>query len=180
MLKNEFNAVVIGTAALVAAGCATPPQPRPSAPVAEEPLKPIEFPTADHDAYLATGNNIVTGQAFLRQRGGGTVTCAGNEVLLVPDTRYFGASLLLGKLGVIPESDLLAHIPPGYEGVVHQGQCDAQGNFAFTNIPSGAWQVSTKVEWVVGYDKQGGRLRKSIAVADGTAAPVFLTDPDLL
>jgi hypothetical protein len=34
------------------------------------------------------GNNTITGEAFLRQNGGGVVTCAGYDVRLVPNTPY--------------------------------------------------------------------------------------------
>ena len=35
------------------------------------------------------GSNKVTGQAFLRQRGGQVVTCAGVQVIMYPNTKYF-------------------------------------------------------------------------------------------
>ena len=39
--------------------------------------------------YSEPGTSGVKGQAFLRQQGGGIVTCAGSEVFLVPATPYY-------------------------------------------------------------------------------------------
>lgn len=40
-------------------------------------------------AEYGPNSNIITGQAFLTQRGGVVVTCAGNTVLMRPATEYF-------------------------------------------------------------------------------------------
>lgn len=40
------------------------------------------------ERLMKKGKNTVIGNAFLRQNGGGIVTCAGSEVTLIPATEY--------------------------------------------------------------------------------------------
>lgn len=47
-------------------------------------------------AQLARGDGEIRGNAFMMQRGGGVVTCAGNEVYLIPHNDY--AAERLGAL----------------------------------------------------------------------------------
>ncbi len=62
----------------------------------------------------------LSGQAFVTAQGGETVTCAGREVIVVPD----------GK-GAFPRRTL----------------CDAQGHFAFANLDRAGWTIHTAIHW---------------------------------
>ncbi|MDQ6996926.1 MAG: hypothetical protein Q9M82_05625, partial [Mariprofundus sp.] len=57
------------------------------------PLKKVQltqtYNPADQNKYVVSGQNTITGQAFLRQQGGGTVTCAGSHVVLFPATPFW-------------------------------------------------------------------------------------------
>jgi predicted RecA/RadA family phage recombinase len=118
---------------------------------------------------------------LLRQRGGGVVTCAGNDVFLVPATasatselrRVFGddkgyvarggdAVLGGGKLVVAPRPN-------------RQGVCNAQGFFTFPNVRAGKWYVMTTVVWQVGDQNQGGTMVGAAVVAEGQEAEIVLS-----
>lgn len=114
------------------------PEPVPPSPVDEARLR----------AYRVAGPAIVSGQAFLRQRGGGVVTCAGARVRLLPS----------------PEADV------GHDRrcrACRETVCDAQGRFRFDGVPARAWILSTEVRWVVAGFTEGGVLTEILAVKPG-------------
>ncbi len=142
-------------------GCAT-----------EKPEMHSQFDAEQVKPYLGTGPNTLTGQAFLRQDGGGIVTCAGRGVLLLPDTPYFREVI-----------DLFAHgkiaAEPNMTAFSKQGQCDAQGNFKFDKVPNGMWLVLAEVTWEVGSKGQGGLLLRPVTLP-GAPKEVILTGNDLI
>lgn len=119
----------------------------------------------------------MVGQAFLRQKGGGIVTCAGSSVFLLPDTPYFVQAAIASnsRNGV---ADMPK--PPSRDVTgVREGTCDAQGNFKFTRLPAGKWQVTTRVSWVVGYARQGGTLLRRLETSAQGEVSTFLLDEHL-
>lgn len=127
------------------------------------------------------GTAVVEGQAFLRQRGGGVVTCAGAGVVLVPAggyateyfTKAFGrrAGGLAGPLTGAPSS-----VPPDFVTYALKGQCDAGGNFAFSRVPAGEYYLISQVTWTVGNNiiPEGGVIGRRISVAQGSRQRVLL------
>ena len=148
------------------AGCVAPPP---------QPTIQSEFLPSEHEAYRVTGATKVSGQAFLRQRGGGTVTCAGAPVLLLPATNYFRDAVSVSRQ--TDEFRSLVSIASAYRSVSRMSQCDAQGNFQFDEIPGRAWLVVTEVRWTVGGRSQGGILERAF-VAGSASSPLLLTDSD--
>jgi hypothetical protein len=164
--------------ASLAAACGTVPPPQRSAP------SPIAFSTAEHDPYLVAGSNSLKGQAFLRQRGGGVVTCAGSRVLLMPATPFFKEFVRLTKQG---KSIGALNMNPAYAGVLRLAQCDAQGNFTFDTLAARPWLVSTEIKWYVpnadprwSGSNQGGTLMREVSISQGPATQVLLSNGDLI
>lgn len=137
----------------------------------------------------------ISGQGFLKTKGGDVKTCAGNSVYLnvagnendyVLAYGIYQKSLSIQNLTAkilntnnVEDSEEvkikrneLSNIPKNkyYETV-----CDAQGNFKFKNIKSGTYNIGTTVEWYVGYEKQGGFIYKKINVANSSSS-VFITE----
>lgn len=164
MKRSTFAALTLATLA----GCvSTPPQQPPVAMT-------TQFSAEEHAAWKGEGTATINGQAFLRQNGGGVVTCAGQPVFLMPETPYFEELFSIMRRGRLP-----ATAPgEGAKEIARQTMCDAQGDFVFTKVPAGPWLVTTAVSWTVGYQQQGGGLLKTIEVSDGEEAAVFLTDTD--
>lgn len=155
---------------LLAVGCA-PKVIKPQAPFVE----------SEYAAYRGSGMGTIEGQGFMRQNGGGVVTCAGSRVWAAPATAYTremtgifeaGWNPIVGGLAVIdnPNQGRLFR-----EGIERETQCDAQGNFAFRNLPAGQWIVSTAVTWRVGNEPQGGYVRQETALAEGQTVRLLLT-----
>lgn len=124
------------------------------------------------------GKTTVEGQAFLRTMVGEIRTCAGAEVFLIPVTSYSsermhniygnttgGRNLLLDRR-VADEPD------PRYWSAKRTTVCDAEGDFAFENVPDGQYFVATQVTWRVPTSQyssrsEGGSLMKRVHVTTG-------------
>lgn len=165
MNSSMLMAIVVLAATLV--GCAPMPPTQTATPYVSE----------DYDAYRAVGPNTVLGQALLRQRGGGVVTCAGTTAVLFPDSQYFREVIDIFALGrqMIP-------VPPGGGRVpgpaVRSAVCDASGNFAFEGVPQGRWILVAQVNWTVGKASQGGLLRREVEVIEGASNRFILAEGD--
>lgn len=132
-------------------------------------------------AALAPGTGTLKGSALLRQQGGGVVTCAGNEVFLVPATesatrelvRIFGSErgyVNYGGSSSWGGGTLVRPPEPNRVGV-----CNAQGFFTFDKLRAGKWHAITTVTWSIGSEYQGGFLLATTDVPDGGEAEVVLT-----
>lgn len=155
---------ILGVCAL--AGCAAPPAKLDM---------PFDEPLARQ--LMAPGTNTIKGSALLRQQGGGVVTCAGNEVHLIPATEYAKK-----RMAMIYGSRSLSRglnfesTPAGYLELSRKTACNAQGFFTFENVADGEFFVATRVIWTVGYAPQGGNLANRVNVAGGQAKEIVLTD----
>ncbi len=138
------------------------------------------FDQSEAAFILTDGTATIDGQSFLRQSGGGVVTCAGSIVHLIPRTKYADERMqhLYGStLGGVNYGSDPKFVPDYYvfTELTRQAQCDAQGNFEFSDVPAGKFYVATNVEWVVARVRQGGALMKPVDVARGQKVTVLLT-----
>ena len=139
------------------------------------------FSTNEIDWFMAGGSTTVKGSAFLKQRGGGVVTCAGNEVTLTPVTRYsterisflydsteFGI-LQRGLPRALRGKYFKEEAPVAYGQYSKRARCDVDGKFEFQNVPQGSYYLITVVEWNTGrnmFENEGGFIMKRISVND--------------
>jgi hypothetical protein len=155
---------------LAVAGCAAPRAVVISAP----------FDAQQAQAMLAPGNNAITGSALMRQNGGGVVTCAGNEVFLIPATGYAQT-----RLGAIYGSSNMSPVyrprldfqpdPPGYMSAMRTTRCNAQGFFTFDHLADGDFFVQVSIVWKTGaYIYEGGSLIQRVAVHGGQTIDVTM------
>lgn len=141
-----------------------------------------EFNLKDVSFVSKKGNATVTGNAFLRQGGGGVVTCAGSEVRLIPITKYSTERLaiLYGAKGYAP-IDVLQTLritpepPAEYEEYMLKTMCNSSGDFTFKNVPQGSYFVQTMVAWSVGYRSQGGGVLDVVDVKSNDKIEVIIT-----
>lgn len=142
--------------------------------------QPVEMRTRfsgpDHEAFLGSGTGSISGQGFLRQRGGGIVTCAGSKVLMFPASPFFAEFVEHFRAGRRPAA--VEQVSGTYRSVLKESQCDAQGNFAFSALPTGSWFIVTEVNWAVGDNRQGGALLRQVYVSSGQSQQVLLSDAD--
>lgn len=133
------------------------------------------FSADEHKTYSNPGQGSIAGQAFLRQRGGGVVTCAGAAVLLFPATPYyFEWAKLMRVYPSVPEH----LINPDAKKLVKTTTCNAQGNFGFNGLAHGKWLAMTSVHWTVGRHEQGGPLSAVVNVTQATSQTTTLVNDD--
>lgn len=126
------------------------------------------------------GTNSVKGNAFMRQQGGGVVTCAGSTVTLIPATPYaverltqlYGAGdsgfNSIRNFRFVPD-------PYEYQAMTRRTTCDSQGNFQFERVPDGDYFVVTSVTWVVGYAQQGGNLMQRVRLMNAARPAIVMS-----
>lgn len=127
------------------------------------------------------GVGTVTGQAFLKTRGGDVKTCAGNKVILIPSSNYAVERIRLlygtGDKGIsynlqTSSGEYLPVSDPLYQEYTLQTYCDASGNFEFDNLPDGIYYINTSVFWETGAKykgTQGGYLMQRVAINGGSS-----------
>ena len=163
----NIHAVAVFSA-LFLVGCAAP---RPV-------VLQTQFVGAEHDVYKQIGAGSIKGQGFLRQRGGGTVTCAGSEVLLIPASPYFRE--VMGNFAKGRRMAVADKLESAYRSIIRTSQCDAQGNFAFAKLPMETWFLTTQVTWRAGSEEQGGSLLREVTTSGEEPVQVILTNSALI
>jgi len=179
-LKTLITALI---SSMLLGGCATAP-------------KQIEIAlhnSFDADAretaqkLLQKGNNTIEGNALIRLRDGGVVTCAGYTVSLVPVTAYASERMrhIYGSttrgfrdLTLNPNIEFLPDTPE-YRQFAKEVTCDAQGDFVFRNISDGAFYVVTRITWEVPVSRNvsswyGGYLMQRVTVRGGETKEIVL------
>jgi hypothetical protein len=125
-----------------------------------------------------TGKAKITGQAFLKTRGGEVRVGAGNKVTLVPNDSWCRKVFELSLRGASIEN-LNAAALGFYTKNCPSTESDATGSFEFDNVSPGSYTLETEVTWEVpgtnGMEKTGGRVWKSVSVSEGGTLRVMLT-----
>ena len=168
-------AVVLGLSP-VYAGCAARQPLGQSAPQSVKMQTELNY--SEHESYAKPGENRIRGQAFLKQPGGGVVTCAESRVLLLPATSYFRE--MIRHLGAGREPERPQTTYPGLKNMIRKTQCDAEGHFLFEEIPDGAWFVLTQVNWVTDDGKHGGVLIREVKLSSRRTTQVLLNERNLV
>lgn len=159
-----LSRLLLVTLTLVASSCTSypPPEWRPTTDVTE----------AEYEQYLGKGTCQVSGQAFLRQRGGGVVTAAGSIVTLDPATST--AIEWWKKAGTIFVHRHLTPPSPNFHKARRTTPADADGRFKFVDVRPGKYYVRTEVIWHVGIAPQGGLVGQLVEVKQGRPTEVIL------
>jgi len=131
------------------------------------------FDRAEHQGYLGSATSVVFGQAFLKQNGGGVVTCAGETVTYLPNTTYFRELIKMIRTGARFRGELSEEIATKVRQYGKYNTCDAGGNFSAA-LPPGEWYVFTNVSWTVGYAPQGGTVGGFIKSEAGKRTQIIL------
>lgn len=139
------------------------------------------FDQAAAELLLRPGNNEISGSAFLRQQGGGVVTCAGQDVSLIPVTAY-ARRVFVALYGTSTEQarhrGRLVRIEPSsdeFGKLVKTTQCDAQGNFSFDGVTDGEFFLETTVTWIVAGSTNGGPIFRPVRVSGGERIRVVIS-----
>lgn len=144
--------------------------------VRQQPVQRIPFPSSEYAQLFSTGTATITGQAFLKTRGGTVKYAAGNEVFLNPVTTYSTQWYNNAYLHSRPMTPVDSRI----NQYIFSTIADGEGKFTFLNISEGDYYLSTSVFWEVptqySTGLQGGILCKKITVKKDEHNKIILTD----
>ena len=134
------------------------------------------FVPSEYEPYDRPGTGSITGQAFLKTRGGEVRFCAGEPVSLNPVTTYsreWWNVVVLGRRELAP--------PDSRAERYHRTTiADAEGRFQFRNLPAGEYLAACYVEWEVpgarSLEATGGWAGAQVKVENGTVAEPILID----
>ena len=159
-------------AAAIAATLAACAAPNPYVPPA--PIQRPAFPEAEYQALRTTGTATVTGQVFLKTRGGDVKVGAGNPVYLNPVTSYSTFAWTHHK-----EVQGMTEPDPRIHKYMRTTTADGSGRFSFKDVPAGRYYVTGLVSWEAPQAgrlvRQGGTIWKEITIKDGEAIEVMVT-----
>lgn len=155
------------------AGCAGMIRP----PARPEHVMSRSFDPNEFAAYTQAGTGSISGQSFLKTRGGDVKYCAGNEVLLVPATPYteewFRWAIVAGY-GVRPD--------PRIQQYAKTMLADGEGRFTFDALAGGGYLLACNVRWevpaVTGTElrETGGYTYAAVSLGPGQSEKVILTN----
>lgn len=133
---------------------------------------------------LRGGSATIQGGAFMRQQGGGVVTCAGTEVILIPVNEYsterisyvYGADPQLGETRRPVSRVVFKNTPESFAKATARTKCDAQGNFEFTGLKQASFYVVATASWTVGHSRQGGEMLTKINTSDNNVKKIVISN----
>lgn len=165
-LSAAAAAVVIGLG-----GCAAP------APY----VMKTKFDTADLASYTYKGNATISGQAFLKTRGGDVRYGAGNAVFITPATAYT-QEIVRWIVANDKEITIYAAAPSGNDKIlatyIRKTTADGQGNFSFSGLTPGNYYIECGIFWETGarYSGETGAVaRKLVSIGAGEQQRIMLT-----
>jgi hypothetical protein len=169
-MKTKFLASLFVLSLLAIAGCETAPTSRPTI----QPFDPAAFVP-----YRQPGTGKISGQAFLKTRGGDIKLGAGNKVTLSPATAFNKEVRMMRDQGIEPSNYTDAEIAQ-FKDTIRNTIADAQGNFEFSGLPAGEYLLEVVIRWEVpgqyGLDTTGGIVHKNVTIKDGESVKVMLTE----
>jgi hypothetical protein len=135
---------------------------------------------------LKPGRNTIEVNGFLRQAGGGVVTCAGAKTSLTPAT-----AMARERIGHLYGSDQggfnsstkyrFTNTDPAYDSLQKTAICNSEGKVVFKNVADGDFYVVTMVVWTVPVNAyyssaEGGALSQLVSVRGGETKSIILTN----
>ena len=148
IIMNKNNFITAGFILLSSWGCASY-EPH----IFVNTYEPIP---EDYFTRYEDGNATysVVGSGFLRQQGGGTVTCGGNSVSATPvmptsqyDNEYSRLSWSVKSATIVDPQYTLDKAR--LAALKATSFCDVDGKFELNDMTPGTWYVSTKITWIV-------------------------------
>ncbi len=145
--------------------------PLPTAAARERPFVALEY-----EAYRVDGAGSISGQAFLKTRGGDVKFGAGNVVHLKPVTTYseewFEREILGGE--ELEAADARAD---HYHWTT---RADGFGGFLFQSIPPGRYYLTCRITWEIprreqGFREAGGWAWAKVTVRDDRETRAVVT-----
>ncbi len=167
IMKRFYFAILSVIGAGFLAGCVVP-APAPA-------KRQAAFVESEFAPYAGAGTSTVTGQAFLKTRGGEVRFGAGCEVVMVPVTSYTTETHQRAVMG----GERLGPHDSRYATYRRTTIADGNGNFEFRNVPAGEYYLDCVIQWEYptqyGPAPTGGAAFGQVRVTSGETVKVVLT-----
>jgi hypothetical protein len=137
-----------------------------------------QFSVEDAAFINRPGKGVVVGHAFRTRPSGTVVNAAGQIVRLVPATAFSRERFarLYGQGKYVPHSAYPRddNPDPRYGEYTRTVKAEANGRFAFENVPPGAYFVTTQVIWgdEDALVRQGGSVYDTVTLTGRETQPV--------
>jgi len=124
------------------------------------------------------GKGVVVGHAFLTKSSGVVVNAAGQVVRLIPATPFSRERFaqLYGKGKYVPHSGYPRddNPDPRYGDYSRTTKAEANGKFAFENVPPGEYFITTQVIWgdEDALFREGGSIYETVTLTGKETQPV--------
>jgi hypothetical protein len=139
----------------------------------------VKFDESQFAPFAGSGTGAITGQAFLKTRGGDVKFGAGNKVVLFPSTDFTEEDY---TRVVINSEHLKDPLPDDLRAMVpylHMTVADGSGHFEFKSLPPGQYIVECAILWEVaagyGTSQTGGVAHSRATVRSGETTSVVAT-----
>jgi len=143
------------------------------------------FNKAHAERLMRPGKNTINVNAFIRQAGGGVVTCAGEKVFLTPATEL-AQEIMTAVYGDVNggyisyyagQRIMFNNLAQDYIAARKEAICSSDGRVNFSNVASGEFYVSTKVTWEAAKGVvEGGQLSKLVFVEGNETLDLVLSN----
>ena len=140
----------------------------------------IPWPINEYEKIQTDGRFEISGQAFMKTRGGEVKVAAGETVVLSPVTSYskqFFDFYIRGKKERFQE--LGSNVDSRIYDFIKTSIADAEGRFRFQGVKEGHYFLYTKVFWEVptssGLHREGGYLGKEVVIPNENQSEIILT-----
>ena len=172
MPVSKLLPVVAAALFALVSGCAPVSQPSVSTRLATEaPCDASAFAP-----FIAGGTGRISGQAFMKTRGGDVKYGAGNEVMLVPAVSC--APRWWGEVGTKWRSRMTYPLGQAFHDARRVKTADGEGRFVFENLAAGDYYVRSFVTWDVpttySANTQGGLVGAMFRVREGETTEAIL------
>lgn len=138
----------------------------------------------DKASYILNiGNNTLKGSAMIRQSGGGIVTCAGNNVAIIPATEYSKERIFAiynnynkayKQYNIYSNVVAFENDDINYHKFKKSTICNPLGFFVIENLSDGEYFLTTQVTWNVGGYINGGFLMERVSLSNGETKEIIL------
>jgi hypothetical protein len=157
----------------LASGCA----PRHYAPRIYQLSAP--FIPEEYQPYRSPGTSTISGQAFMKTRGGDVKLGAGSAVVLCPVTTYSREWFQVRVLQDVPTSTPDERTAQFTRTAI----ADSQGRFRFSGLPAGEYFIACYIRWEVpsefGLMPAGGWAYCKSHVDSSETSEIVATRPDM-
>lgn len=106
-------------------------------------VKTPPFSPEQHVGYTLDSGSSLRGESVYRDTEGGNISCANQNIYLLPDTEFYQHLMAIDNSGYF----LRNTIDPRARSLIRSTQCDAQGRFIFERLPDAKWIALSPLHW---------------------------------